>query len=199
MDEFTNVRPLPPPEPPAVLPDRMKHLPVSPSLGLPIPWHADIVGGEPEFKLMRSRIEQAVNKQTCWICGDRLGQFMAFTLYPLSSFDWGWSTSEPPSHKECAIYSARVPIRPPQQDVTLIWICKGYRAQHDGGRLVIYQGNPIERYWYTQGRTATRIEAEAAIAARVLILQELASNVGPAVMSGLSSAVDVAQALLPPV
>lgn len=202
--EFTNVRPPPPPEPPAVLPDRMKQLPVSRSLGLPIPWYADIVDGEPELIHALARVGSAIDKQTCWICGQKLGQFIAFTMYPLITIEWAWNVRYPPAHKECAIYCARVPLSPLLPPVALVWICKGYKVRHSvaefvGTSITITPDPLIEGYWYTQGRTATRIEIEAEIAARVLSLQEFASNIGPAALAGLSGAVDLAQALLPPV
>lgn len=221
MDEFTNVRPVVGLEAPAVLPERMKKLPWSAEHNLPIPWFVEKgLDGQPDFRLMRTdRIVAAVNKQLCWVCGERLGKNMAFVLGPMCAVTR--VSSEPPSHKDCAVYAARTcpflsnPNRKRRDNdmpddvtmaglpilrnpgVALVWVTLGYRAQASGpGQILIDIGNPVELLWYAEGRRATRVEVEESINSGLPILQEQAAQDGPAAMAALASAIDQARLLL---
>jgi hypothetical protein len=41
----------------------------------------------------------------CWICGGHLGAHLAFTIGPMCAVNR--ISSEPPGHRDCAVYSAR--------------------------------------------------------------------------------------------
>lgn len=96
------------------MPDRIRHLPVSPT-GYPVPWFVqwfendkpgDFGVGVPDFRVIDSRkMERAVREHRCWVCGEPAGKFLAFTIGPMCAINR--VISEPPSHLECAIFSTR--------------------------------------------------------------------------------------------
>src|SRR5215510_204714 len=86
------------------LPRRMQSLPVS-DRGFPVPWFVPWVNGQPEFRAMDGRkFELAVGKKLCWVCGQPLGTRFAFVVGPMCGINR--ISSEPPSHRECAEFSA---------------------------------------------------------------------------------------------
>jgi len=86
------------------LPARMKSLPVS-DRGYPVPWFVAWVDGKPEFRAMDGRKWMlAVTKKLCWVCGQPLGTRLAFVVGPMCGINR--ISSEPPSHTECAEFSA---------------------------------------------------------------------------------------------
>jgi hypothetical protein len=87
------------------MPPRIARRPVSPT-GYPIPFfvHVDDQGA-PDFRVVgRGKIGQAVKRRLCWVCGEPLGRTFAMTLGPMCAINR--TISEPPSHRECAVYSA---------------------------------------------------------------------------------------------
>ena len=222
MNEFTNVRPTLPVSTDFLIPERLGRRPWSQKHKAPIPWFVEMVNGEPDFRVVKTaRMMEAIDKRLCWICGERLGQFMAFSVGPMSAINH--ISSEPPGHKECAIYSALACpfLSHPNKDrrtaglpdeiepgpglpilhnpgVTLVWMTKGYKVEvHERTKLLFVIGDPHELYWFAEGRMATRIEVEAAFNKGLPILQELAAQDGPASMSELASSLDRARTLLP--
>lgn len=84
-------------------PKFMQHLPVF--RGFPVPWFVDYVNGEPEFRAMdRRKFRAAIRDRLCWVCGNPLFVENVFVIGPMCSVNL--ISSEPPSHRECAIYSA---------------------------------------------------------------------------------------------
>lgn len=74
--------------------------------GYPVPWFVDWIDGEPEFRAMdRRKLRAAINHKLCWVCGNALFPEMVFTIGPMCAVNR--ISSEPPSHRECAIYSAQ--------------------------------------------------------------------------------------------
>src|SRR5436190_5515495 len=89
----------------ATLPERMRDLPVD-GRGYPVPWFVDWLNGKPEFRAMDpAKWVRAIKEKCCWVCGKRLGVNLAFTIGPMCGVNR--TTSEPPSHLECARWSAR--------------------------------------------------------------------------------------------
>lgn len=171
--------------------------------GYPVPWFVAWHNGAPEFRAMDPRKWMlAVGKTRkgpidprqarCWVCGgwmcSRLG-FMdtfAFTIGPMCAINR--VSSEPPSHVECAEWSARnCPFlsRPhaKRRDATdvlgvdpfahvagvgitrnpgvaLVWKCGRYTIFDDGkGKPLIEIGNlTAPPTWWAEGRPATRAE-----------------------------------------
>src|SRR6266700_3141881 len=87
------------------IPERMKRLPIS-STGFPVPWFVASIDGAPDFRVVGvDKLVQAVKRKLCWVCGQPLGVYMAFTIGPMCAINR--VISEPPSHLECADYSVR--------------------------------------------------------------------------------------------
>lgn len=100
------------------MPGNIRRLPVSP-LGWPVPyfvtWFKDGKqcedgegGGTPDFRVIDPRkIGEVLRKNKCWVCGtQRSAVYHAFVIGPMCSITK--TISEPPSHRDCAIYAARV-------------------------------------------------------------------------------------------
>lgn len=86
------------------LPNLMSNLPVD-KRGYPVPWFVKWIDGEPEFRAMDPiKYWQAVRKRLCWVCGNPLWREIVFTIGPMCAVNR--ISSEPPSHRECAKYSA---------------------------------------------------------------------------------------------
>jgi hypothetical protein len=83
----------------------MQKLPID-KRGYPIPWFVDYLNGEPEFRAMdRRKFRHAINDRLCWVCGNKLFGEEVFVIGPMCAVNR--ISSEPPSHRECAIYAAK--------------------------------------------------------------------------------------------
>ncbi len=172
------------------MPPRIAKLPRN-GVGYPIPWFvATLDDGARDFRIAAfGKMVDATNRRLCWICGGRLGAFMAFVIGPMSAVNR--VTSEPPSHSDCAVYAARVcPFltRPAMQrrpgakaadtvpaagvllernpGVALVWTTRSYKPfRPDRGEDgILYQiGQPTGVSWWANGRAATRAETLASI------------------------------------
>jgi hypothetical protein len=90
------------PAPPA----RIAKLPVD-RRGYPVPWFVHWENGTPDFRVIAAgKRQRAVSEKLCWICGDPLGKYLAFVIGPMCAINR--VSAEPPGHRECAEYSARV-------------------------------------------------------------------------------------------
>lgn len=165
------------------LPDRMKSLPVD-ERGYVVPWFVAWEDGKPEFRAMDgAKWREAVRFRKCWVCGERLGRHMTFVAGPMCGINR--TSSEPPSHLECAQWSARnCPfLNNPEMvrrvddklgalsacpgvagfgiernpGVTMLWTCTTYSIFTDGkGGQLISMGEPESVEWYRCGKKATR-------------------------------------------
>jgi hypothetical protein len=91
------------PELPEV-PERMRWLPIR--RGYPVPWFVPMVNGDYHFPAADAlKMKVAIKEKRCWVCGDKLGAYRAFVLGPMCAINR--TTSEPPSHRECAEFSAK--------------------------------------------------------------------------------------------
>ena len=183
------------------LPIRMAELPVH--RGYPVPWFVDWVDGEPEFRLMDGRKwNRAVKEKLCWVCGQRLGAYLCFVLGPMCGITR--TTAEPPSHRECALWSAKnCPFlsRPRMErrdataleeagakslggcairrnpGVSLLWITRTYKIWRPApGELLIRVDDPLEVEWWFEGREATCAEIEHSIETGLPALLEIAAK-----------------------
>lgn len=185
------------------LPDRIKRLPVD-TRGFPVPWfvewfHADgstyenpeaphREGDYPDFRVVDSRkLLIAYKQKRCWVCGDILGRYYAFVIGPMCAVNR--TTSELPSHRDCARFSAQAcpfltkpAVERRRNDlpegyrnaagnhltrnpgVALVWITNSYKAFPDDNYRPLFRiGEPLEVEWYAEGRIATRAEIMASI------------------------------------
>lgn len=184
------------------LPERIARLPVS-SRGYPVPWFVAWIDGVPEFRAAdQMKFKSAIRDNLCWVCGDRLGTYKTFVVGPMCGLNR--TTTEPPSHTECAIWSARncpflknpnmvrrdsdLPqgVEEPggimikrNPGVTLLWTTKDFKLFGDGrGGVLIRMGDPVEMDWFALGREATNEEIEDAITKGCPIIQKVAEEDG---------------------
>jgi hypothetical protein len=82
----------------------MQELPID-KRGYPVPWFVQWINGEPEFRAMDMRkFRAAINDRLCWTCGKPLFTEEIFVIGPMCAVNR--VSSEPPSHRECAMYAA---------------------------------------------------------------------------------------------
>lgn len=88
------------------LPPTMRRLAID-RHGRPVPWfvYVDPQTG-PDFRVVaEGKTGEAHRFDLCWICGTRRGRHAAFVIGPMCAVNR--VSSEPPSHLECATYSAQ--------------------------------------------------------------------------------------------
>lgn len=170
------------------LPGRMRCLPVD-HRGFPVPWFVAWPDGAPSFPVADGRkFMLAHRKGLCWVCGQPLGRVKTFVIGPMCAVNR--TSSEPPSHLECARFSARnCPFltRPRMKrvgeknlphgyevpagtmiarnpGVTLVWQTLRYSVWDDGrGGMLFDIGKPHSVEWFAEGRAATREEVMRSI------------------------------------
>lgn len=125
-------------------PVRIKLLPRD-RRGYPVPWFVAWIDGEPRFEVMDGhRLQQALRDQRCWVCGGfmRAGD-RAFVIGPMCSVNR--TSAEPPSHLECAVYSAKhCPFLTNPKQTRLIDVPR-IAAAHEEAGVVDPAGSMIRR------------------------------------------------------
>jgi hypothetical protein len=184
------------------IPARMARLPIN-ERGFPVPWFVAQIDGKWDFRVIGpNKIADAYNKKLCWLCGQRLGQYLAFVIGPMCSINR--VSSEPPSHRDCAEYAVKACPFLSQPNMrrnekgmpeggtmagvgimhnpgaTLIWITKSFRPFKAGDGILFEIGPPLETLWFTEGRTASRDEIDAAFEKGLPKLRHEADRDGPA-------------------
>lgn len=177
------------------LPDHMKHLPLD-HRGFPVPWFVAKINGEWDFRVVRKGgIADAWNKRLCWVCGEPLGRFRTFVIGPMCAVNR--TSSEPPSHTDCARFSAmacpfltRPKMRRNQKDmpkdtatagimidrnlgVTLMWTTLNPKPFKVENGWLFNIGDPVSVEWYAEGRTATRDEVAASFQTGLPFLRDM--------------------------
>lgn len=205
------------------LPARIAALPVF--RGYPVPWFVAYPNGpegEPEFRTADAKKWiAAVQQKLCWVCGQKLGSFLAFTLGPMCGVTR--STSEPAAHQECALWSIHncpfltrphmvrreeglpdgtvdAPGMPLHRNpgVTLLWMTRNFSLfRAPDRRYLIRVGDPIEVACFAEGRRATRQEVDESIAGGLPKLIELAKLDGPEAEADLCRQVEEFEFYLP--
>ena len=186
---MTRTLPTPPP--------RIAKLPVN-KAGYPTPWFVAWVDGVPDFRVVGpGKLDDAIEYQLCWLCGQHRGANAAFVIGPMCSVNR--ISAEPPSHRDCAIYAAtacpflttpgmrrrdnNLPEDASEPDgemirrnpgVALVWITRTWRTLHHYRLFDV--GEPTETLWYAEGRPATRAEVLASIESGLPILQDSAAQ-----------------------
>jgi hypothetical protein len=204
------------------MPRRMRLLPRDPKRGYPVPYFVAWIDGQPDFRVVGpGKLDQARKLNLCWVCGYSLGsRRAAFLVGPMCGINR--VSSEPPSHLDCATYSAiscpfmvnpdrrrresRLPdgtVEPAgvmirrNPGVGLVWTSRTWRAvRHSDGYLWDI-GDPESVAWYAEGREATRAEVLASIESGLPILREQAEAEGPHAVAALTAMCDVALPLVP--
>lgn len=149
--------------------------------GYPVPWFVKWFGGRPDFRVIDApKFDRALAGRRCWICGDRLGRYLAFVVGPMCTVNR--ISSEPPSHRACAIYAAthcpflttprmhrqdhNLPVHRDPAGIMLehnpgvcaVWVTLRFRLAHVRNGRLIEMGEPTDVLWYRDGRVATRAE-----------------------------------------
>ncbi|MDB5243787.1 MAG: hypothetical protein JWP57_4413 [Spirosoma sp.] len=171
------------------MPKRIKWLPVS-DKGMPIPWCARPTPGQ-------NKAVTAIKRRLCWICGEQMGSNVAMSLSPLGTINR--ATSEPPAHRDCAVFSAKAGLMSRQNPaVVAVWVTRGYGPFRtgNGGALLTFD-DPEEVLWFKEGRPATREEVTEAIEAGLPAWRDMAEKEGPSSVDTLKQMVDRALTYLP--
>jgi hypothetical protein len=187
------------------LPIRMMDLAIDPDRGYPVPWFVEWVNGKPEFRAMSMlKWRRAVRDKLCWVCGKKLGAWQVFVVGPMCGITR--ISAEPPSHRECARWSARFcpflsrphMVRRGVEDlvamggqftegeilrnpgVTLLWSARDFElVRTEGGSMLIHMGEPAEWEWWAEGRKATRAEVQESIRTGIpKLIEETAKEKG---------------------
>jgi hypothetical protein len=178
----------------------------------PLPWFV-VAGqdGQPDFRLSSTaKVHEALRFHLCWVCGQTLGTWQAFLIGPMCAVNR--TTAEPPSHRDCATYSAQVcpflaipgmrrrdtglpddktvpgEMLARNPGVCVLWVVRGRRwvLFPDGkGGMLFDVGDPADVEWWAQGRAATREEVLASIDGGMPFLQEQADAEGPDALAEL--------------
>lgn len=191
------------------MPKSIAKLPVDPVRGMPVPWFVAWVDGRPEFRAADAdKIRQAVRRRLCWVCGEMMSHRVTFVVGPMCVVNR--TSAEPPSHLDCAEYSAkacpflsrpamvrREGVIPGEGDVpgemirrnpgvTCLWTTRspGFELFPDGkGGTLFYLFPPMEVCWLAEGRLATPAEVRASVDSGLPILRAMAEAEGlPAIM-----------------
>lgn len=204
------------------LPERVRKLPLE-SRGYPIPWFACTLDDGTRDIRVADNVKRvlAVKRRLCWICGEQLGQFLAFVIGPMCAVNR--NTAEPPSHRECAEFAVQAcPFMlhpkadyrgsnlpdgtttsptglPGNPGATCIWITRSFKPYRVPGskEWLINIGDPVEVQWWSEGKRATRARIMEALDARLPILRRYAELDGAEGLRALDAQVQRALLLLP--
>lgn len=202
------------------LPARIAKLPVS-DRGYPVPWFVAWIDGKPEFRTADGRkYAQAVKEGRCWVCGQKFeGKEMTFVIGPMCAVNR--ISSEPPSHHECAVFSAVAcpflsrphmvrreggmpdEVQSPaghmierNPGVTLLWTTRKFKiVRVDNGQL-ISMGEPVRVECYAEGKLATPEQITKAVETGLPLLREIAQKQGIAALKALRVQEEIARKLL---
>jgi hypothetical protein len=168
------------------MPRRIRALPID-ARGYPVPWFVAWVDGVPDFRVVDgAKFARAIHGRRCWLCGEPLGSAGAFVIGPMCALTR--TTSEPPSHPECAFFaikacpfltrpnaqrrSANLPEgwEPPAGEmlrrnpgVSVVWTTWEWTLFEADSGLLFKVGDPAGAAWFSEGRPATRAECEWSI------------------------------------
>ena len=203
------------------IPSRIARLPRD-ERGYPVPWFVSWIDGKPEFRCADGRkFGMAIKHKLCWVCGQRLGNRMAFVLGPMCGVSR--TTAEPPCHPGCAEFSAKAcpfltkpkavrrEANLPEDaseaagfaikrnpGVTLLWMTDSYDTFDDGrGGLLFHVGDPKEVKWFAEGRAAKREEIVASMESGLPILMDMARKEGTQAIEELGRYYERALTLVP--
>lgn len=203
------------------LPVRMKGLPVD-AQGHPVPFFVAKVKGEYDFRIMDpEKISRCIRQSLCWVCGQEMGIAKGtFVIGPMCAVNR--VSAEPPSHYDCAIYSAiHCPfLSSPRRKrrakdlpedlgtpagfmiernpgVTLVWTSRKWKPWLDpNGGILFNIGDAVSCRWFASGRLATLEEVKASIDTGLPALQEVADAQGKEAVTELEYRTKVAMRLV---
>ena len=171
--------------------------------GYVVPWFVAWENGKPEFRAMDGeKFIRAIREKLCWVCGEQLGVHVCFVAGPMCGINR--TSSEPPSHLECAQWSARnCPflsnphmVRREDSDinnqrlrenaagfaltrnpgVAMLWITRTYEIFKTETGPLIQMGEPERVEWYACGKPATREQVLASMESGLPNLEAIAKT-----------------------
>lgn len=75
--------------------------------GYVVPFFVAWIGGKADFRVIDPvKMRRCVHQNLCWLCGGVLARTVAYVIGPMCAINR--TSSEPPSHVECAEYAAQV-------------------------------------------------------------------------------------------
>jgi len=194
--------------------------------GFPVPWFVEWIGGEPEFRSMDAKkMVRAINEKRCWVCGNKLYGEEVYVIGPMCAVNA--ISSEPPSHRECARYSAMacpflskpqmvrrenglpVPVEQLRDAVagimiernpgaTMLWFTRNHRLLPNNNGVLWQLGRPFKVEWYSRGREATSDEVLESFETGLPALRDMAAeHDGPDGMAELEKRIAKARKYLP--
>lgn len=207
------------------MPGRIRTLPRN-KAGYPVPDFVAWIDREPDFRVIKpGGILRALHLNLCWVCGCSFlrQEDRAFVIGPMCAVNR--VSAEPPSHRDCAVFSARycpflstpqmtrrdrhkpegavVPAGisiPRNPGVALVWVTgyKSWKTRSDGDGGTLFDiGDPKEALWFARGREATREEVLASIDSGLPILAGMAEQDGPDAVAELEAMHERALAYVP--
>jgi hypothetical protein len=203
------------------LPARMRALPIE-SRGYPVPWFVSYINGAPDFRVVDpDKWVKAVRFGNCWLCGERVGRLHTFVLGPLNVINR--VSAEPPCHIDCARFAVKacpfMILRAAKRrdanlahgenapgihmarnaGVSALWTTDKYRVfEASPGEFLLEFSEPTSVEWYSEARTATRVEVDEAISIGLPFLEGLARQQGESEVKKLEAQIQAAQRYYPP-
>jgi hypothetical protein len=188
---------------------------------MPVPWFVAWVDGVPDFRAIDTpKVRDAHVNKKCWLCGEKLGRYLSFTLGPMCLVNR--INSEPPSHHECAQYAVqacpfmtrprmhrnekdlpadRTPAPgigiPRNPGAVVIWTTLSYRPFKTIGGVLFSLGDPVSVEFWAQGRRATRDEIMESIDSGMPLLRGSAIEDGEEAVAHLEKMYRQAIKLVP--
>jgi hypothetical protein len=196
------------------LPERMRKLPVD-GRGFPVPWFVAFFEGVPDFRVIRPNgLVTAIERNTCWLCGEPLGVKKVFVIGPMCAINR--VTTEPPCHYDCAHFAVRAcpfmlnpaakrPNKPLPEGAMkpaglhvdhnpgamCMWITRSFKPFNvsayipGGGGFLLKLGDPISVSWWARGRAATHDEVIASVDSGMELLRANAEQQGQEALDDL--------------
>lgn len=186
--------------------------------GYPVPWFTPWHDGRWDFRFVEEgKAQQAVYESRCWICGEPRGPRCAYVAGTMCAVNR--TSTEPPSHVECAIYAAKAcpflarpkMARPMNHEgvgeampgvmldrnpgVAVVWITSS--PSYDPAARLFGLGEPERVLWFAHSRPATRVEVMESIDSGLPSLRALAEQGGPDDLAGLEQMTADAVRLVP--
>ena len=191
------------------LPAQMRQLPVD-HRGFPVPYFVAWEDGKPVFPAMdRRKFQLALHQKRCWVCGGKLFANKAFVIGPMCCVNR--INSEPPSHVECAEFSAKnCPFlsRPMAKrtfegdrtqvagimidrnpGVVAVWVTDRFKPFDAGNGTLFDLGPPKRLQFYALGRIATDAEIRQSVETGLPLLMDAARKDGDWALNELAVAI----------
>lgn len=182
------------------VPSRLTSLPID-DRGYPVPWFVAWEDGKPEFRAMDpTKFIRAIRDKLCWVCGEKLGVRFTFVAGPMCGINR--TSSEPPSHPDCALWSAincpflSNPNMVRREDerinnaalrdnaagmaitrnpgVAMLWKTREYEVFRADNGYLIQMGEPESVEWYAVKGIATRTQVMESIDSGLPNLERIA-------------------------